>query len=278
MSNPNWNLSSIDGQIGLSVTADGNGGVNGSMSIYGLEYAVSGEWAASGSVAGRNASAFSITGSHSTAPDVPNYLAAAGIMAGPGQWPTSVTIAGNVAPSGVEGDRNFAVSLLPTMNRNTNDLAAAYAESYAVLQISEGGPNGLVCSAGWLGPQQGAITNPFGSSDYKAAGVALTAEQLADVVGPDPVYPGTVVIRVPDFKSSANLRPVMIQFVDPYEHFTEPPLQEAHPGIAKIFYDDTAGALTLQPIDNKTTKQPTRMINFNNGRGRNHRGGVIEFR
>lgn len=278
MSNPNWNLASIDGKIAMSVTAGGNGGVDGAMTVYGLKYGIGGEWAASGSVAGRNASAFSVAGSYQTAPSVPNFLAAAGIMEGPGQWPISVKIAGNVAPAGVQGDRNFGVTLIPTMNRNAGDLAAAYAESYAVLQISEGGQYGLVCSAGWLGPQQGATTNPFGTGDYKAAGVALTAEQLADIIAPDPVHPGLVLISVPSFKSAANLRPVMIQFVDPYEHFAEPPLQEPHPGIAKIFYDDSAGALTLQPIDNKTTRQPTQVINFNHGRGKSHGGGVIEFR
>ena len=273
----NWNLASVDGTVTLSVTASGYGPVDGNMTIFGIDYGVGGEWAASGSLPGRNASAFSVAGSYQTSPSVPNYLAAAGLMQGPGAWPISVTIAGNVAPASALGMRNFNETLLPTMNQNSTDIAAAYAESYAVLQISEASGGGLACTGGWLGPQSGGQTSPFGTSDYKSVGVALTAEQLASVVSPDPVYPGVTDIHVPTIASAATVRPVMVQFVDPYEHYAEPPLMEPHPGIAKIFYDAGAGALTLQAIDNQSTLSPTQQIKFNHGRERNHGGVIIEF-
>ncbi|MEL6369086.1 MAG: hypothetical protein AAFR03_00060 [Pseudomonadota bacterium] len=272
-----WNLASVDGTISMVVSADGSGNLSGAMTIYGQEYSVQGEWAASGSVAGRNFSSFSLAGSFDTAPSVPNLLAAAGIMTGPGGWPISVQISGNIAPSAGAGMRNFSTVLLPVMNTNANDLAVAYGESYVVLEIGAGG-DGLVCTAGWIGPNNGGQASPFGSSDYKSAGTAMTAAECADVVIPDPVYTGLKDIRVPHIETAATLRPVMIQFLAEQDHFANPPLMEPHPHIAKVFYDTAAGALVLQPIDDASTLAPTNKITFNHGRGRRHDGGVVEFR
>jgi hypothetical protein len=92
----NWELGSKpyhDGTRDVTinfVNDDSNGAVGGQLWFKGILYTVSGSWAASGSVPGRNASAFAIWGTDGAA--ATDYVAAAGTMDGPGDAPISVQI------------------------------------------------------------------------------------------------------------------------------------------------------------------------------------------
>ncbi len=80
-------------EVILRVDASGTtGNMKGTIEfqILGITYSVTGEWAASGSVPGRNASAFVLSGNNGAA--APNFVAAAGLMQGPGNAPESITI------------------------------------------------------------------------------------------------------------------------------------------------------------------------------------------
>lgn len=70
------------------VNDDSNGNVSGNLTLQGVPFAVTGNWAASGSVPGRNHSAFAVWGYNQSGPT--EYIAAAGIMIGPGDAPTSI--------------------------------------------------------------------------------------------------------------------------------------------------------------------------------------------
>lgn len=84
--------------LSVDLNADGNGNLSGTMTYDPLDqgpnfpasYAVTGNWAASGSLPGRNYSAFSFSG-RSADPD-PNSIAVAGIMTGSGSSPTSIDL------------------------------------------------------------------------------------------------------------------------------------------------------------------------------------------
>ena len=69
---------------------DSNGAMSGSLVFEGSTYYISGNWAASGSIPGRNYSAFALWGSDQQAATV--YVAAVGTMAGPGSAPQSIAI------------------------------------------------------------------------------------------------------------------------------------------------------------------------------------------
>lgn len=90
-------------QVILKVDADGDGNMKGTIEfqILGITYSVNGQWAASFSVPGRNASAFVLSGNNGE--PAPNFLAAAGIMEGPGNAPESITLNLIVSSSG-QGD------------------------------------------------------------------------------------------------------------------------------------------------------------------------------
>jgi hypothetical protein len=106
-----WNLASTNTvpAIKLNVDASGNGPVSGTITCGDDTYAVSGNWAASGSVPGRNASVFNITGN---SPDPgPRFLAAAGIMVGPGGAPTQITLQIFIASS-ADGSLQYFGSVL----------------------------------------------------------------------------------------------------------------------------------------------------------------------
>ncbi len=106
-----WNLASTNTVpiIKLSVNASGNGPVNGTLSCGDDTYTVAGSWAASGSVPGRNASVFNIAGN---SPDPgPRFLSAAGIMVGPGDQPTQITIQIFIASS-ADGSLQYFGSVL----------------------------------------------------------------------------------------------------------------------------------------------------------------------
>lgn len=69
---------------------DATGTVGGQLWFKGMLYTVHGSWAASGSVPGRNVSAFALWGSDSAG--ATDYVAATGTMDGPGNLPTSIQL------------------------------------------------------------------------------------------------------------------------------------------------------------------------------------------
>ena len=86
----NWVLKSEGGETQMNVNAEGSGVVGGTITFHGVQYAVSGVWAAAGSVPGRNYSAFAVQGGDGQS--APEFIAAAGTMKGPGNAPDSVSI------------------------------------------------------------------------------------------------------------------------------------------------------------------------------------------
>jgi UDP-2,3-diacylglucosamine pyrophosphatase LpxH len=87
-----WKLATPDNIVTLNLNAADNGAMNGTLTYQGISYDVAGGWDAAGSIPGRNYSAFSVSGRTPGPPDVPNWIAAAGIMTGPGNAPSRIDI------------------------------------------------------------------------------------------------------------------------------------------------------------------------------------------
>ena len=83
-----WKLASTDRVLAVDLNVD-DGPLNGTVTFEGQSYSVSGAWAAGG-VDGRMASAFGLSGVLSG--DKPAYIAATGIMTGPGDAPAQIEI------------------------------------------------------------------------------------------------------------------------------------------------------------------------------------------
>ncbi len=105
-----WKLASASPPFTLDVSADGNGGLNGTFVTALGSYPVSGSWAASGSIPGRNASAFSFSG---TAGNPNTFIAAVGIMTGPGGSPVRIDLRVSESSSGDGSLTESAATLLP---------------------------------------------------------------------------------------------------------------------------------------------------------------------
>ena len=90
----NWNLGSApnpDGSRDVVIAFqndDANGQMSGTLQFQGDTYYINGNWAASGSVPGRNYSAFALWGSDQQS--ATQYVAVAGTMKGPGPAPESI--------------------------------------------------------------------------------------------------------------------------------------------------------------------------------------------
>ncbi|MCA1748856.1 MAG: hypothetical protein LC634_04775 [Sphingomonadales bacterium] len=69
---------------------DANGEMSGTLVFKGHTFYISGNWAASGSIPGRNHSAFALWGSDQQAATV--YVAVAGTMDGPGSAPEDIVM------------------------------------------------------------------------------------------------------------------------------------------------------------------------------------------
>ncbi|MCR2832893.1 hypothetical protein [Parerythrobacter lacustris] len=92
----NWVLGSeehSDGTRDVTIDFQNNdaiGQISGTMIFEGTTYYVNGNWAAAGSIAGRNHSAFALWASDQQAATV--YLAVAGTMDGPGSAPDDIDL------------------------------------------------------------------------------------------------------------------------------------------------------------------------------------------
>jgi hypothetical protein len=106
-----WKLASANPPLTLDVSADDNGGVNGTFVTALGSYAVSGSWAASGSLPGRNASAFSFSGTANG--PVNTFVAAVGIMIGPGPSPAQINLRVSESSAGNGSLTESTATLLP---------------------------------------------------------------------------------------------------------------------------------------------------------------------
>lgn len=92
----NWNLGCAphpDGSRDVIISFQNDDSVGlmlGTLQFQGATYYINGNWAASGSIPGRNFSAFALWGSDQQA--ATQYVAAAGTMAGPGTAPESIDL------------------------------------------------------------------------------------------------------------------------------------------------------------------------------------------
>lgn len=113
----NWNLGSEqhpDGSRDVIIdfqNDDSNGQMSGTLQFQGDTYHVNGNWAASGSVPGRNYSAFALWGSDQQG--ATQYVAAAGTMAGPGDSPQSIDLNLIRASTGDDEQYGWDGELLP---------------------------------------------------------------------------------------------------------------------------------------------------------------------
>jgi hypothetical protein len=113
----NWNLGSAlnsDGSRDVVIAFqnnDMNGQMSGTLQFQGDTYYVNGNWAASGSVPGRNYSAFALWGSDQQG--ATQYVAAAGTMAGPGPAPQSIDLNLIRASTGDDEQYGWDGQLLP---------------------------------------------------------------------------------------------------------------------------------------------------------------------
>ena len=97
-----WNLASADHAVSLSLQLTGSQTevLTGTITFGGIQYGVAGGWAASGSVTGRNYSAFALSGSANGPNGAPNFIAATGIMSGFAAAPTQIDIQADISSSG----------------------------------------------------------------------------------------------------------------------------------------------------------------------------------
>lgn len=106
-----WNLASASQPFTLDVSVDSNGGLNGTFVTALASYPVSGSWAAAGSVPGRNASAFSFSGT--SGGPVNTFIAAVGVMIGPGGGPVQINLSVSESSSGDGSLTESTATLLP---------------------------------------------------------------------------------------------------------------------------------------------------------------------
>ena len=91
-----WNMASKPHPNGTSDVVihfqndDANGQMSGTLEFQGDTYYINGNWAASGSVPGRNYSAFALWGTDQQG--ATQYVAAGGTMTGPGTDPQSIDL------------------------------------------------------------------------------------------------------------------------------------------------------------------------------------------
>jgi phosphatidylserine/phosphatidylglycerophosphate/cardiolipin synthase-like enzyme len=106
-----WTMLSEDPPARLDVQAGDGGAMSGTLTVGVTTFPVTGIWAASGSIKGRNASAFSFSGSSSDTATL--FVAAAGIMDGPGPSPVQVTIRAFVSSSRDGTMTSYDLVMLP---------------------------------------------------------------------------------------------------------------------------------------------------------------------
>lgn len=107
-----WYMKSDDGVLQIAfATDDSTGAVSGTLIFQDVEYGVSGNWGASGSIPGRDYSAFAI---YATEPSGMYYLGMVGTIQGPGSSPTSMQVNLNRADCSDGFQLGYDAVLMPT--------------------------------------------------------------------------------------------------------------------------------------------------------------------
>lgn len=264
-----WHLGSLDGQIVLDLpNVSGDGKIAGKLHVElseCREFDVSGRLEKGGADKGSIASTFALAGRDHPVAGGAEYVVAAGTMVGPAAWPRIVGIAATIGDGGSGLPATIHHSLLPMMNRDPKVLAAAYAESYMVLQISVLDDDFPSCTGIWQGTvNKDGKTSPLGP-DYRGLPPGHKGlEKVCTRDGSDGSF-----INIPAFIPLVPGRaPVMVQFIGPADHFFDPPLEDAHEQIEKCFDDPVnLGAnhqtLVLQYENDTSSRRETKKINFN---------------
>jgi hypothetical protein len=107
-----WKLASTSPPLTLNVSAGDEGALSGTFTTALGSYPVAGSWAASGSLPGRNASAFSFSGA--AGGSATTFIAAVGIMIGPGPSPTRIDLHVSESASTDGSLTESTATLLPT--------------------------------------------------------------------------------------------------------------------------------------------------------------------
>jgi hypothetical protein len=107
-----WKLASASPPLTLNVSAGDGGALSGTFTTALGSYPVSGSWAASGSLPGRNASAFSFSGA--AGGSATTFIAVVGIMIGPGPSPTQINLRVSESASTDGSLTESTATLLPT--------------------------------------------------------------------------------------------------------------------------------------------------------------------
>lgn len=111
---PVWKLYNRkrDRLFSIELQAGNNGELSGTVTDEEATFEANGQWAASGSIPGRNYSAFSFSGR--SADPSPIFYSASGIMTGPGSNPQSITISILLAHTSDGTTEAWSGSLLPS--------------------------------------------------------------------------------------------------------------------------------------------------------------------
>jgi len=173
-----WNLASAGRTVVVNLDASGNGALTGVLTYNGTQYPVTGAWAAAGSIAGRNASAFSLSGRTQTPQDIPDFIAASGVMIGSGDAPQSIEIRLGVSSSSTGSLIHDDAVLTPTP-----PAAANYAVelSGAIGLFSDVNPTNAIGTSDftletWIQPSGVGPIASFGYGDITELGGLMTLE------------------------------------------------------------------------------------------------------
>lgn len=181
-----WKLASHDHSLKLDLQTAGTGDevLHGTLVYKGISYGVAGAWAASGSLPGRNFSAFSVSGNNGDM--APNWIAAAGIMTGPGTAPTRIDIQVGVS-SALDGSLiHYSGLLLPS----SGDMLDTF-DHVVVLMLENRSFDNLL---GYMYPNGVPANAPLGQTFEGVTGKNLSNPVPADVKNPPP--PGVTAIPV----------------------------------------------------------------------------------
>ena len=250
-----WNLASVGGQVTLQTSAENLGAMAGTLTVDGIAFNVSGEWANGQGGGGRDSSCFEVAGQHGIAPNLPIYIGAAGNMVGAPNWPQSVEISG--AYCSVKGGvvNSFHQTLLPMLNTDQDEVRAVYSEIGCKLNIAlDAVPP--KCMSGTI------------------AGNPMTPVQCAAVcTGGTP--PDPLLIHIPPNAGNKPVGVVLLMGDGGPDHFRAPVLAEFHSQILKILYDTTVNGLVLEYANTPGNKHDTQPIVFNGEQRKRPHASII---
>jgi phospholipase C len=181
-----WKLASSDYTVTLDINAsDETGAMTGTLTYLGIAYGVTGGWDASGSLPGRKFSAFSISGSDGAV--ATTWIAAAGIMTGPGPAPTQIDIRVSLSASSDGTMKKYAGVMLPWDGVNGIDTF----DHVVVLMLENRSFDNLL---GYMYPNGVPADAPRGKNFEGVSNKNLSNPVPPDVVNPPP--PGITSIPV----------------------------------------------------------------------------------